>query len=271
MPAREQKELAKKTGLDLLRLERTHARQLKDEQRRAAKQRQAGIRQTGAAAKLLRTRVPVFTDGVLSTDGGVSREWVDAPILIWPTPGLLLDESAIHSHNSFAKVHFHRGNGDWSELLSFFFRWRNQNAFPVTITANAYPIFNGVAEGHVDGGWYLEQYNQVAWAVYAMLSVYREGEALPAFVGSAPTETAVGMLLGGSDFFFHQPSVTRPENVFRGYDMATNSIAVPANGSVLLVLEAKFRADVEGGYVDAEFSSGAASISTPGILVTIWG
>lgn len=270
LPGRDRQAFAAKLDLDLPRLRAEHARRLAREEKQLEKRRLAALRHCTAAAKLLRGRVPVFTGGTLSPDGGRLLQWLDTPLVVWPTPTLKLENYSIQPFNTVAKVHWRRGNGGWSDFLSFPFRWTNHSANPAVISADGYLIFNGVAVGHVDSGWYIEAANQVAWAVYGGFSIAAEWDPAPTYLTAAPTETIVGMLLNGDDYFFYSSDYTRQQNVYRGYDLRTPLVTVPAGASVLLHMSVHFRADVDGGYVDADFATGAAALSTPGVLVTQW-
>ena len=272
LDARRVQAFAAKTGLDPREFERLGLRQHKAILRELRARQKDSVRASAHADRTLKASALAWVTGqqaVATTDvGAVTRDVINAPVLIWPTSGLSLDASSIAPLNSFLKFRYQSSSHSDSQMGSFFFQWTNPSSYDTQISVDAYIIFNGTGYAISNGGWDSDG-RMTLLAVYGLLDVYGDWGPGPAWLGGDIAE-ALGLFAIPDKGLFYQHTASQSGDVYRGYDLRVDSIPVVANGQVTIKLDAWLQFSATDGSVSADFSSGAFGVTAYAVLVTKW-
>jgi hypothetical protein len=277
---REQAVMAAKLGLDANQLQQYSKRENAALTATLRKRRETAVKKGRAVRQSLvdETLSAANAGAIVFPLQPISRELLDAPFLIWPTPLFPLDASAIISNNSSARVHLDRvispdatPGAAGLEELSFFFRWRNPTSDPMIFSVDGFLVLTGYTEAISIGEYLPTNPTWVQLSVLPFIDVLSEWTQIPTRL-AGDTASALYEVVQGDQGLFYQHSKAVSTDIFRGFDLKSGQFVIPGNASVILNLGVWVNYAINNfGAVHVDFSTDAFSIMTPGVLVTQWG
>jgi hypothetical protein len=97
---------------------------------------------------------------------------VDTPFIIWPTNGLVLEDSHIQPWNNTAKVRAQWRDDEGYANLRLIFVWDNPDDTWVVVNVESYLAVNGPCDAFTEGGFLVGSINTVWVWVQASLNAW---------------------------------------------------------------------------------------------------
>jgi hypothetical protein len=224
-------------------------------------------RKTLASATAQRLKV---IRGLISQDGQSSERFLlGKPFLIWPTPGLEMDDAQYIQNNSFAKVQVST-SGSRYDALRFYYLWDNpRNAYSV-IDIDGFIIFNGLIKVGAGGGVFPgDRWSRVT--IDGVLEVYEWWTQPPTSIYPQPDQVVEAANPHFESEGWSETGGILPFPVFRGYDLRCSQFVVPPLATAVLAVTAKINStngsDSSNSVVD--FSSGSFQIGSPFVTINL--
>ena len=194
---------------------------------------------------------------------------VAQPFSIWPTPLDAMDDSRIEPGNSWAKAkRWSVIEGNDTDVVSFFYMWRNDAAYPVIINADSSIVVNGrcvvIAEGGIFPG---TRYASITLTAALMTVKWWENPPTSPLLQDSQRTNITNLEISNGDFFQFQES--RARDVFGEFAVGYKTLEVPAGETAIFEVAFWATYDHKNGEIDYDFSRGDFAVRCPNLLVTV--
>ena len=259
-----------KTGLNVVELEKLADKYKSDMHKLAEQKKSKAIVQSAAHKEFLdraavARRVPTGHFPLLPGPG-TWREAITSPFLIWPSPGLQVDDYGIQPYNSWAKLKQHSTSSGSGEVAFYYF-WENPNNADTVFTADAYIVLNGHAQADDNTSYWLLDHQATQLYISVQLEPFNwsQSQQIPL---PGDLEYAVTLSAYGPGWPISVGAIMS-QDVFRGYDLRAENLIVHANQVMVFQVVMMMQYVIDDGDIDVDFSSGAFEIMCPEVLITI--
>ena len=270
-----------KAGLEIEQFDKILAQNQTELRRISEKQRADAVKFASSIKDTLRYGVEnrrKTLDHLTTITSSFAPNYVllNAPFLIWTTPGMFFDNSQTVPSNSWAKVKVqseHPLKPSGSEDLSFYFLWENPSDRYAVANVDAYLVLNGFLQADAPGGFFAGDRRSTVSvkASFYLLEWWNQPPTQPSWqVDQSRDALSVSAYAGDMFDDYHIAS----DSVFRGYDLRYEFFLIPPNGVVVfeVTMNVSYGAGQDNGghgSILADFDSGDLEVICPAVLVAV--
>jgi hypothetical protein len=191
------------------------------------------------------------------------------PFSIWPSPLDVMDDSRIEAGSSWAKAkRWSVIEGNATDVVSFFYMWRNDAAYPVTINVDSSISVNGhivvIAEGGIFPG---TRYASITLTAALMTVKWWEDPPTSPLLQDSQRTNIANLETSNGDFFQFQELHRR--DVVGEFGVGYKMLEVPAGETAIFEVALWVTYDHKNGEIDYDFSRGDFVVRCPSLLVTV--
>jgi hypothetical protein len=270
----------KKTGLDVAAFEKNRAQADTAMRRRAEQQKAAAIKESSTVRDGLRAGLESWhttlerfraTDATLVSPFVPGFVLLETPFIIWPTLGLVMEDSHVEPRNNWAKITGRSERSSGTENLRFIFVWDNPHDRFTAINVASFLRLNGSCGASADGGTAgIFPGGTSHLHLKAFLNVWEWWNQPPTNPVQLATQTraALDMSADGGGWFSAVGDI-EVKSVNGNFDVGYDLFVLPPNGVAVFEVTLLVSYENDGGLIQVDFSSGSFDVMCPELAIAV--